>query len=97
MLKLTFGLEQPIALGIGAASFCSAAEKDIAESPTATPERPKEKDYESTRPQDYKKIDSWKLDVIVLIATDFCYNYCCCHRSVQRFSLASVASRDVNR
>ena len=29
-----------IALGIEAASFCSAAEKDIAESPTAEPERP---------------------------------------------------------
>ena len=28
------------ALGIGAASFWSAAEKDIAESPTALPERP---------------------------------------------------------
>ena len=28
------------ALGIGAASFWSAAEKDIAESPTASPERP---------------------------------------------------------
>ena len=30
------------ALGIGAASFWSEAEKDIAESPTASPERPKE-------------------------------------------------------
>ena len=29
------------ALGIEAASFWSAAEKDIAESPTAKPERPK--------------------------------------------------------
>ena len=29
------------ALGIGAASFCSVAEKDIAESPTASPERHK--------------------------------------------------------
>jgi hypothetical protein len=29
------------ALGIGAASFWSEAEKDIAESPTALPERPK--------------------------------------------------------
>ncbi len=28
------------ALGIGAASFWSVAEKDIAESPTASPERP---------------------------------------------------------
>jgi len=28
------------ALGIGAASFWSEAEKDIAESPTALPERP---------------------------------------------------------
>ena len=32
----------PEALGIGAASFWSAAEKDIAESPTAEPERPDE-------------------------------------------------------
>jgi hypothetical protein len=31
------------ALGIGAASFWSAAEKDIAESPTALPERPKQR------------------------------------------------------
>ena len=31
----------PNALGIGAASFCSEAEKDIAESPTAEPERHK--------------------------------------------------------
>ena len=31
---------RPSALGIGAASFGSAAEKDIAESPTAEPERP---------------------------------------------------------
>ena len=30
------------ALGIGAASFWSVAEKDIAESPTASPERPKQ-------------------------------------------------------
>ena len=29
------------ALGIEATSFCSEAEKDIAESPTAKPERPK--------------------------------------------------------
>ena len=29
------------ALGIGAASFASGASKDIAESPTASPERPK--------------------------------------------------------
>ena len=33
-------LVAPVALGIGAASFWSAAEKDIAESPTAEPERP---------------------------------------------------------
>ena len=32
-----------VALGIGAASFASGASKDIAESPTALPERP-EKD-----------------------------------------------------
>ena len=31
------------ALGIGAASFWSEAEKDIAESPTALPERPRKK------------------------------------------------------
>ena len=39
------------ALGIEAASFRSIAEKDIAESPTASPERPKERqqDYKSTR------------------------------------------------
>jgi hypothetical protein len=46
------------ALGIGAASFWSAAEKDIAESPTAEleaePERPKKEDYKSTRLHDYK-------------------------------------------
>ena len=33
-------LVAPNALGIEAASFWSAAEKDIAESPTASPERP---------------------------------------------------------
>ena len=32
-----------VALGIGAASFASGASKDIAESPTAEPERPKER------------------------------------------------------
>ncbi|MBO5957268.1 MAG: hypothetical protein J6Q39_06915 [Bacteroidales bacterium] len=41
------------ALGIEAASFWSAAEKDIAESPTASPERPNRR-QQSTRPQDYK-------------------------------------------
>ena len=45
---------RPSALGIGAASFWSAAEKDIAESPTAEPERPKKEDYKSTRLHDYK-------------------------------------------
>ena len=48
----------PPALGIGAASFWSAAEKDIAESPTAEleaeTERPKKEDYKSTRLHDYK-------------------------------------------
>ena len=34
------------ALGIGAASFASGASKDIAESPTASPERPKERTSE---------------------------------------------------
>ena len=51
------GVSSSHALGIGAASFWSAAEKDIAESPTA--ERsgagtPKGKDYKTTRQQDYK-------------------------------------------
>ena len=38
------GLESAasFALGIGAASFASGANKDIAESPTAEPERPKD-------------------------------------------------------
>ncbi len=36
----SFELIAASALGIGAASFCSEAEKDIAESPTAEPERP---------------------------------------------------------
>ena len=41
------------ALGIGAASFWSEAEKDIAESPTAKPERPERRlqDYKTTRLQ----------------------------------------------
>jgi hypothetical protein len=43
------------ALGIGAASFWSAAEKDIAESPTASPERP------NKRPQDYKTTRKFKV------------------------------------
>ena len=47
-----------LALGIGAASFWSGAEKDIAESPTAEleaePERPKKEDYKSIRLHDYK-------------------------------------------
>ena len=46
------------ALGIGAASFWSGAEKDIAESPTAEleaeTERPKKEDYKSIRLHDYK-------------------------------------------
>ena len=50
----------PSALGIGAASFfCGGedgAEKDIAESPTASPERPK-KDNKTTRPQDNKLLE----------------------------------------
>ena len=36
------GISSSFALGIGAASFWSEAEKDIAESPTAEPERPDE-------------------------------------------------------
>ena len=39
------------ALGIGAASFWSAAEKDIAESPTASPERPKERQQSTVNSQ----------------------------------------------
>ena len=55
----------PSALGIGAASFLrrkleteaeAKARKDIAESPTALPERP-EKDYKTTRPQDNKLLE----------------------------------------
>ncbi len=41
-------LVAPVALGIGAASFWSAAEKDIAESPTAEPERPKKDNCQQT-------------------------------------------------
>ena len=44
------------ALGIGAASFWSAAEKDIAESPTALPERPQNKDTETLRLQGTKVV-----------------------------------------
>ena len=39
----SYVLGAPNALGIGAASFASGASKDIAESPTALPERPKKK------------------------------------------------------
>ena len=53
-----FLYHHPNALGIGAASFWSAAEKDIAESPTAEleaeTERPNKEDYKSTRLHDYK-------------------------------------------
>ena len=44
-LKVENGIlifRSPTALGIGAASFWSVAEKDIAESPTAIAERPNE-------------------------------------------------------
>ena len=54
MLMFCLFLAAPKALGIGAASFASGASKDIAESPTAEPERHKGKDYKSTRLQDYK-------------------------------------------
>ena len=51
-------IRSPSALGIGAASFfCGGedgAEKDIAESPTAEPERQEKKDYKTTRQQDNK-------------------------------------------
>ena len=40
MIRDFFIVAASKALGIGAASFWSAAEKDIAESPTALPERP---------------------------------------------------------
>ena len=36
------------ALGIGAASFASGVSKDIAESPTAKPERPNKKKNDKT-------------------------------------------------
>jgi hypothetical protein len=42
----SYVLGAPNALGIGAASFASGASKDIAESPTALPERPKKKNSE---------------------------------------------------
>ena len=42
-------LEFSPALGIGAASFWSEAEKDIAESPTASPERPKERQRDTKK------------------------------------------------
>ena len=44
-------IRSPSALGIGAASFASGASKDIAESPTAEPERQEKKDYKTTRQQ----------------------------------------------
>ena len=49
-------LEFSKALGIGAASFASIGSKDIAESPTASPERPKEK---TTRQQVNKTTSCW--------------------------------------
>jgi hypothetical protein len=53
------------ALGIGAASFASGASKDIAESPTAKPERPDK--YELSVLTQQKKND--KLSFIVLFLT----------------------------
>ncbi len=47
-LRFYISIIRHSALGIGAASFCSEAEKDIAESPTAEPERPK-RNYESQK------------------------------------------------
>ena len=45
------------ALGIGAASFCSEAEKDIAESPTAIAGTPKEKTkYNSQQTTDFGNV-----------------------------------------
>jgi hypothetical protein len=60
ILMFSLFLAAHSALGIGAASFfCGGedgAEKDIAESPTASPERPK-KDNKTTRPQDNKLLE----------------------------------------
>jgi hypothetical protein len=58
ILMFSLFLVASSALGIGAASFWSEAEKDIAESPTALPERPK-KDNKTTRPQDNKLLEWW--------------------------------------
>ena len=44
----------PSALGIGAASFWSAAEKDIAESPTASPERPRKNFKRNSESQNFR-------------------------------------------
>ena len=48
-----------IALGIEAASFWSEAEKDIAESPTASPERPKQLTIDNWQ----LTINSWQLTI----------------------------------
>jgi hypothetical protein len=44
-----------VALGIGAASFASGASKDIAESPTALPERPKTSSYSEQLDFEYQR------------------------------------------
>ena len=51
-----------LALGIAAASFWSAAEKDTAESPTAKPERTK-KNWKLKAESWKLKIESWKLKI----------------------------------
>ena len=61
ILMFCLFLAAPKAVGIGAASFASGdgcwkrdsveASKDIAESPTASPERQEKKDYKTTRQQ----------------------------------------------
>ena len=51
-----------LALGIAAASFWSAAEKDTAESPTAKPERTKKIESWKLKAESWKlKAESWKL------------------------------------
>ena len=51
-----------LALGIAAASFWSAAEKDTAESPTAKPERTKKIESWKLKVESWKlKVESWKL------------------------------------
>ena len=66
----------PNALGIEAASFWSAAEKDIAESPTASPERPKESyrvAKQIVQSSKFRVQSSKKSVVRCLLSVDFSY------------------------